>query len=138
MVRFPIGEVPVHPPKMASSLKLQLLTLIAVVIAVVQAAPDLGVCDPLNYTYPYDGPPLPTLPSQYRLKVEVNIVNKGYSFILEEFYDAVNNRGASISHRGDNATHYTSYDYGLNQTVEVTMDHASGKLDSDNDKDYNL
>eukprot|EP00057_Strongylocentrotus_purpuratus_P012055 XP_011666529.1 PREDICTED: uncharacterized protein LOC580499 [Strongylocentrotus purpuratus] len=111
---------------MASSLKLQLVALIAVAIVVVRAAPDLGVCDPSNYTYPYDGPPLPTLPSQYRLKVEVTIVNKGYSFILEEFYDAVNNRGASISHRGDNSTHYTSYDYGLNQTVEVTTDHASG------------
>ncbi|XP_063960121.1 uncharacterized protein LOC129266666 [Lytechinus pictus] len=110
---------------MMASFTFHLVTLITVIIAVVDAAPDLSVCDPSDQPYPYDGPPLPTLPSQYRLKVEATITNRHYSFILEEFYDEINNRGASVS-KSRGQTHYTTYDYARNQTLQVTTDDATG------------
>ncbi|XP_071479678.1 uncharacterized protein [Diadema antillarum] len=103
---------------MVSPLLLVILVVGSAIRAVAQ--PDLTVCNPTNYTFPYDGPPIPKLPNQYRLKVEANIGNHGYSMLLDEYYDEINNRGSTYSVYG-NLTYFTAYDYRLNQTVRAQL-----------------
>ena len=44
------------------------------------------------------GPTLPKLPDAFEATVEANIINKDYSFIMDEFYDKKNDRARLVMH----------------------------------------
>lgn len=72
------------------------------------------------------GDPLPTqLPQQFSVHVEANIVNKNMTFLVDEFYDNVNNRG-SLAFISDGVRQHAIYDYADNE-IFVFPDADNGR-----------
>ncbi|GFO04696.1 hypothetical protein PoB_003120100 [Plakobranchus ocellatus] len=79
-------------------------------------------------------PHMPTVTKDsdsYQATVEVNIVDKGYSYVIEEYLDYEGNRGLMISNRnGQKSTFIFSYD--TDELFSIIDDHCSVSNISDN------
>ncbi|XP_041459070.1 uncharacterized protein LOC121410823 [Lytechinus variegatus] len=93
--------------------------ILLVSILIVAGEPDPNVCIPAPPTG--EGPPLPKLPTQYRLRIEANIKNKDYSLEMQEYYDQPGNRGASDTLSRGFQSH-TSYNYNTGQSITTIGD----------------
>lgn len=58
----------------------------------VNNCPDLCQCDDELHLV---GPKKPTLPPQYRVRIEGNIIESNYTQDIHEYFDSVNNLGAA-------------------------------------------
>ncbi|XP_022084213.1 uncharacterized protein LOC110975760 [Acanthaster planci] len=77
---------------MAPSMLLVFLSVFCLIAGDVHAQPDPNVCTP--HTSEGDGPSLPSLPEQFMLRVEANILGWNNTVEVVEYYDYINNRGA--------------------------------------------
>ena len=83
-----------------------------------------SVCDPADYGTT-SGPAIPTLPRQFSLHIEANILNKERITWVHEFYDDVNNRGR-LNFFNDGVREQAIFDY-TNNEIFVFPDVRNGE-----------
>ncbi|XP_048236750.1 uncharacterized protein LOC124150287 isoform X1 [Haliotis rufescens] len=68
-------------------------------VAVAAVGEDTSVCSQANFSARAQqipqGPKKPTLPPQYRVRIEGNIIESNYTQDIHEYFDSVNNMGAA-------------------------------------------
>lgn len=78
------------------------------------------ICQPSSASNS-SSPELPNLPTAFSTLMEINIVNKNYTFVFEELYDQKADKGRiEITRNGKK--HIDIYDYTLEEIIHVDMD----------------
>jgi hypothetical protein len=69
---------------------------------------------------------LPSLPDQFETWVTCNIVNKNYTVVIHEVYDAPGNRALFTRYHADNEQETTLYLYSLGEYFHFNSSHCNG------------
>ena len=77
------------------------------------------ICEPSSASNS-SGPKLPTLPTAFSTLMEINIVNKNYTFAFKELYDQKGDKGR-IEFAGHGRRRVAIYDYTLKEIIHVDM-----------------
>ena len=115
-------------PRLYKSM-LQVLLLLCVVssqkLPVPASAEEfMPICDPQEYEYNSDDPPLPDLPKQFSLTVEGNLVERNSTAIMTEYYDGPGNRGR-LEFKHNDKSGIGIFDYNLEEVFFIHH-HESG------------